>query len=194
MKLRNCYTNAIKRQHVKNAKNLPTTPWRFEKEMSFLRPHLNLRFSAVLDNTETLLYEDEDSWEACLSPKSTHSPQSDDTPRSGYKRKASSNFYEVVDVEENTPELLYDNQDLDDVDHFFLSMSKMTKKLPKIEQLRIKLDLHKAINEAELKQLEQTDECTTKDGDSRKNGVVKQEVLSPRQLVVEAQTQELRYS
>lgn len=41
--------------------------------------------------------------------------------------------------------------DLDDTDMFFLSMSRMTKKLPQIDQARIKLDLSNSVLQAELK-------------------------------------------
>lgn len=42
-------------------------------------------------------------------------------------------------------------QSLDDTDMFFLSMSKMTKKLPKLEQSRIKLGLSNSVLSAEIK-------------------------------------------
>ncbi|XP_075213787.1 uncharacterized protein LOC142319992 [Lycorma delicatula] len=37
---------------------------------------------------------------------------------------------------------------------YFFKYSKMVKELPKLDQIRIKVDLHKALSEAELKQLE----------------------------------------
>ena len=40
---------------------------------------------------------------------------------------------------------------LDDMDMFFLSMSRMTKKLPKLEQARIKLELSNSVLSAEIR-------------------------------------------
>lgn len=45
-------------------------------------------------------------------------------------------------------------KDMDETDLFFLSMSKAIKKLPKLEQSKIKLDLHSAISQAEIRLLE----------------------------------------
>jgi len=45
---------------------------------------------------------------------------------------------------------------LDDTDMFFLSMSKMTKQLPKIEQSRIKLGLSNSVLSAEIRANEQS--------------------------------------
>lgn len=42
-------------------------------------------------------------------------------------------------------------KDMDETDLFFLSMSK---ELPKLEQSKIKLDLHSAISQAEIRLLE----------------------------------------
>ncbi|XP_044762628.1 uncharacterized protein LOC123319767 isoform X3 [Coccinella septempunctata] len=42
---------------------------------------------------------------------------------------------------------------MDDTDYFFLSMSKAVKKLPKIEQTKIKLDLQTAISQAEIRSM-----------------------------------------
>jgi len=47
-------------------------------------------------------------------------------------------------------------QSLDDTDMFFLSMSKMTKQLPKIEQSQIKLGLSNSVLSAEIKSNEQS--------------------------------------
>lgn len=47
-------------------------------------------------------------------------------------------------------------QSLDDTDMFFLSMSKMTKQLPKIEQSRIKLGLSNSVLSAEIRSNEQS--------------------------------------
>lgn len=48
-------------------------------------------------------------------------------------------------------------QDMDETDLFFLSMSKELKALPKLEQTKIKLDLHTAISQALIRQLEHRD-------------------------------------
>ncbi|CAK1590191.1 unnamed protein product [Parnassius mnemosyne] len=42
----------------------------------------------------------------------------------------------------------------DETDLFFLSMSKAVKKLPKLDQTKIKLDLHTAVSEAEIRKLQ----------------------------------------
>jgi len=48
-------------------------------------------------------------------------------------------------------------KNLDDTDNmFFLSMSKMTKQLPKIEQSRIKLELSNSVLSAEIRSNEQS--------------------------------------
>ncbi|VVC24938.1 MADF domain [Cinara cedri] len=47
-------------------------------------------------------------------------------------------------------------QNMDDTDMFFLSMSKMTKQLPKVEQARIKLALSNSVLSAEVKCNEQS--------------------------------------
>ena len=41
-------------------------------------------------------------------------------------------------------------QDMDETDMFFLSMAKMTKKLPSLEQAKIKLQLSQAVFEAQI--------------------------------------------
>jgi len=46
-------------------------------------------------------------------------------------------------------------QNIDDTDMFFLSMSKMTKQLPKVEQVRIKLGLSNSVLSAEIRSNEQ---------------------------------------
>ncbi|CAG9782597.1 unnamed protein product [Diatraea saccharalis] len=48
-------------------------------------------------------------------------------------------------------------QDMDETDLFFLSMSKEVKTLSKLEQTKIKLDLHTAISQAVIRQLEHRD-------------------------------------
>lgn len=53
---------------------------------------------------------------------------------------------------------VYEN--MDEIDLFFLSMSRMTKKLPKIEQVKIKLAVSNTVLQAELKQ-EQIKETAT---------------------------------
>ncbi|CAG4960841.1 unnamed protein product [Parnassius apollo] len=42
----------------------------------------------------------------------------------------------------------------DETDLFFLSMSKAVKKLPKLDQTKIKLDLHTAVSQAEIRKLQ----------------------------------------
>lgn len=50
-------------------------------------------------------------------------------------------------------------QQMDETDDFFLCMSKSLKKLPKMDQARIKMDLYKAIHDVEIRQLERENQC-----------------------------------
>lgn len=40
--------------------------------------------------------------------------------------------------------------EIDEIDHFFLSMSKQLKKLPKIDQSNIEFQMHKLIHDAKI--------------------------------------------
>ncbi|CAG5039520.1 unnamed protein product [Parnassius apollo] len=60
----------------------------------------------------------------------------------------------MMDMVKSSQENRNKKQELDDLDTFFLSMSKTMKKLPRLDQIRIKMDLLKAISEAEIKPLE----------------------------------------
>lgn len=62
--------------------------------------------------------------------------------------------YEMIDNKSNQSKLSfqYKFDNLDETDLFFLSMAQMTKKLPKLEQSKIKLTLSNTVLQAELKE------------------------------------------
>ncbi|XP_047991826.1 uncharacterized protein LOC125230643 [Leguminivora glycinivorella] len=167
-KLRNCYNNAMKRRQKKSGQaGKKIAPWRFEEQMSFLKPYLqgrpttgNLKLEVDLDNNTM---SSNDSFPFLESPTSPASPENifsrTSTPASNAsrKRKTSSSRHDLGDLLEmmkTSQEIRMKEKEMDDLDTFFLSMSKTLKKLPKLDQIRIKMDLLKAISEAEIKQLE----------------------------------------
>ncbi|XP_075982560.1 uncharacterized protein LOC142980873 [Anticarsia gemmatalis] len=158
-KLRNCYNNALKRRRNKSK---IMAPWRFERQMSFLKPFLQGgSFSSDLEEDS---YENIPSPKCILLPEAMESPESDRSttppPSSNisYKRKAVpegdfTHFANMMNLM-SSPNISQRNDELDEIDYFFLSMSKMVKRLPRLDQIRIKMDLHEAVSKAELKQLE----------------------------------------
>ncbi|KAL3277622.1 hypothetical protein HHI36_012963 [Cryptolaemus montrouzieri] len=151
-KLRNCYNNAMKRRRKKSDQTGKIIgPWRFEEQMSFLKPYLGDRQAAGNDVSIS---------NASFSDPSTASPMypertSRTISSTSYRRKASSsteNDYmeDMKKLMKTSQEINTRREELDDLDTFFLSMSKSIKKLPKVDQIRIKMDLLKAISEAEL--------------------------------------------
>jgi hypothetical protein len=140
-------------------------PWRFEEQMSFLKPYLegrpttgNLQQEVDLDNC-TMSSEDSLPFlESPISPESNFSSTSTPTSNASYKRKASSgcdNYLgDMIEMMKTSQENRMKKQEMDDLDTFFLSISKTMKKLPKLDQIKIKMDLLKAVSEAEVKQLE----------------------------------------
>lgn len=64
---------------------------------------------------------------------------------------------------------------MDETDLFFLSMSKAVKALPKLEQTKIKLDLHKTISDAEIRQISKTEHVL-----NTPITITSQKIMSPR--------------
>lgn len=137
-------------------------PWRFEEQMSFLKPYLegrpttgNLDFT--MSNEDSPPPESPYS-ESPTSPESIPSRTSTPMSNASYKRKASSDsdhhLADMMEMMKSSQEKRNKRQEMDDLDTLFLSISKTVKKLPKLDQIRIKMDLLKAVSEAELKQLE----------------------------------------
>lgn len=139
-------------------------PWRFEEQMSFLKPYLEGRpttgnLDVTVSNEDSPLPSPESPYsESPSSPESIPSRTSTPISNPSYKRKANSmsdNYLaDMMEMMKSSHENRNKKQEMDDLDTFFLSMSKTVKKLPKLDQIRIKLDLVKAVSEAELKQLE----------------------------------------
>lgn len=100
------------------------------------------------------------------------SPQTDyrpETPQSGTSSNATrssrnkTNLQDLYDLMKSSHDLRVHKhhskqQDMDETDLFFLSMSKALKKLPKLDQTKIKLDLHTAISQAEIRDLQRLEE------------------------------------
>ncbi|XP_047022158.1 transcription factor Adf-1-like [Helicoverpa zea] len=178
-KLRNCFTNALKRRRKKSgqaATNL--VPWKFEKQMEFLLPHLEGRqtvtnLADINDEDSTQHSELQFSEESALSPPPiirSPTPGSSSSRASAARACTTLNFTprrtnkndsdtqilrEMVDVMKTTQDMRQKRgvPDMDENDYFFLSMSKQLKKLPKTDQAEIKFQLHKLIHDSEMKML-----------------------------------------
>ncbi|CAG5029833.1 unnamed protein product [Parnassius apollo] len=132
--------------------------------MSFLKPYLEGRpttgnLDASVSNENSPLPSPESPYaESQPSPERIPSRTNTPTSNTSYKRKASPStdnyLADMMDMMKSSQENRKKKQELDEVDTFFLSMSKTMKKLPRLDQIRIKMDLLKAISEAEIKQLE----------------------------------------
>ncbi|KAK9737421.1 Alcohol dehydrogenase transcription factor Myb/SANT-like [Popillia japonica] len=167
-RLRRCYTNALHRRRFKKSPKR-VFPWKFEKEMSFLLPFLELRksryetsFFGYDDNQDTSFEEDlhikedidngeVDQQDRLIENLQTHfMDQADAEKRSETldRRETSPNNNSIE------PSQRYAEKGLDETDMFYLSMSRMTKRLSKLEQAKIKWMLSKAVLEAEIGQEE----------------------------------------
>lgn len=150
----------MKRRQKKSAHAEKIPPWRLEEQMSFLKPFIQGRVTTDnFDDTETK-YSPPPSPEVVIyaeSPTYPESMVSHTSSPQAKKRKASSCNDNYPDFMIEMMKSSYETQkiqEMDDLDTFFLSMSKMVKKLPKIDQINIKMDLLKAVTEAEVRQLE----------------------------------------
>lgn len=175
-KLRNCFTNALKRRRKKSSQsNTKIMPWKFEKQMQFLLPFVEVRGGNATNLSPIECdINDEDSnpefkyFEMLSTPASTSktdpiSPMPTLTPM-----PSSSVMTMQTTVNDDEKSLLKDmlnvlkssheirqkrNAEMDETDYFFLSMSKQLKKLPETDQSQIKFHLHKLIYDAEIKML-----------------------------------------
>nr|CAI5849218.1 unnamed protein product [Callosobruchus analis] len=170
-KLRNCFTNALKRRRKKSGQAATNiVPWKFEKQMEFLLPHIEGR-STVTNLADTNVDDSTQDSELQFSEDSTLSPPPiiPHTPRTSSRASAASftprrtnksdndNYLlkEMVDVMKATQDIRQKRSatDMDENDYFFLSMSKQLKKLPQTDQAEIKFQLHKLIHDSEMKML-----------------------------------------
>ncbi|KAI8441133.1 hypothetical protein MSG28_009385 [Choristoneura fumiferana] len=150
-KLRNCFNNAVKRRLIKtNKTGKRMHPWRYEAQMAFLLPHMQGRIN---DHNHEEILENPPSPQNVLKYSPTPSCSSPPIKRRTISVTDCMDPLQYANVME-TLEAAHAHPDIDDTDHFFLSMSKMAKKLPKMDRIRIQMDLHKAIYEAEMKHLE----------------------------------------
>ncbi|CAF4946457.1 unnamed protein product [Pieris macdunnoughi] len=170
-KLRNAYVNAMKRRKNKKSGQAAIIPWKYEEQMNFLQTYIESR--ATVTNLESppnsvksdinLEESESDTIQSQLDNRSP-TPQSSS---SNYSRpvRNKTNLHELYDLMKSSHDLRLQKQqnklqdkDMDETDLFFFSMSKALKKLPKLEQSKIKLDLHTAISQAEIRILEAQDQ------------------------------------
>ncbi|XP_045446752.1 uncharacterized protein LOC123654938 [Melitaea cinxia] len=171
-KLRNAYCSALKRRKTKSGQAATQgTPWKYEDQMGFLRPYMEMR------NTKTNLIPPSSpstSAETITSELPAESPEVPESPSdfrsdsqqsnlSSYSQRSPSlkrkpDLADIYDMMKTQHSLRQQKQqsklDLDETDMFFLSMSKAVKALPKLDQTKIKLDLHMAISQAEIRNIE----------------------------------------
>ncbi|XP_059052087.1 transcription factor Adf-1-like [Achroia grisella] len=171
-KLRNAYINALKRRKNKKSGQAAVlvTPWKYEEQMSFLQPFIKSRPSTtnIISSPEsTECFEPLNLLQNSPEPQSPQSYQSEhclETPHSGTSSHAErssrmkTNLQDLYDLMKSSHDLRFHKhfskqQDMDETDLFFLSMSKALKSLPKLDQTKIKLDLHTAISQAEIRNL-----------------------------------------
>lgn len=177
--MRNAYLNAMKRRKTKKSGQAAKTitPWKYEEQMSFLQVYIesrptvtNLESPVSPPNSTECLPDthsegfDEDATRSPFYNRSP-TPQSIRSNSSQSGRRNKTNLQELYDLMKSSHELRLQktqnkqqDKEMDDSDLFFLSMSKAVKKLPKLEQSKIKLDLHTAISQAEIRFLEAQDQ------------------------------------
>ncbi|KAG5877668.1 hypothetical protein JTB14_015628 [Gonioctena quinquepunctata] len=166
-KLRRCFINARNRrlQKSSDAKKMP--PWRYEREMEFLLPHVESRkiqsnFKDSLSSLGDDSYNIEEIEEFDIMKTEKHSENADSQDSLSECQKYVNNVTkkqlktEMIDLTTSANFSMgkrkYEEvEDYDETDMFFLSMSIMTKKLPKFEQAKIKLALSNAVLEAEMR-------------------------------------------
>ncbi|CAG4981628.1 unnamed protein product [Colias eurytheme] len=170
-KLRNSFASALKRRRNKKSGQaaMPLTPWKYEDQMNFLSPFMESR------NTKTNLassLEPIQSPSELTSDRSTASPYNRSESQCSVRSSSSSRqnsvkpgMQELYELMKSSNDLRIQKQnerrerDMDENDLFFLSMSKAVKSLSILEQTKIKLDLHSAVSNAQIRHLEkqQTD-------------------------------------
>lgn len=138
-----------RRKNKKSAASI--IPWKYEEAMSFLRPYMKSR--PLTTNAMSLL---ESTASQSASYPSTPSSSTSHSQRRVPKKR---NLQDLFDLMRSSSDLRLQKQqskqhDMDETDLFFLSMSKAVKELPKLDQTKIKLDLHTAISQAEIRKLQ----------------------------------------
>lgn len=167
--------SAKKRRQTKSgqaAKKI--APWKFENEMSFLLPFLEMR--EVSSNLEKRGREEDDpdseheavniEVEEIEEAAQYQQPQEKETQRPPYNtptmksRKNQNPALEIVQImKQNASRRMsrYEeskSKDLDETDLFYLSMAKTVKRLPALEQAKIRMTLCKLVSEAEIRNIE----------------------------------------
>ncbi|CAH1115132.1 unnamed protein product [Psylliodes chrysocephalus] len=189
-KLRRCYINALSRRRTRredSTKNIH--PWKYELQMSFLLPFIESRkqHSLNLPNNVEIFIEDSDIQNENKYDTAEDQDQKFDT--SLYENDDSSNlsaklslpsvkrlklmrsdnaYQEAVNVyNEDVSNRKFNETysatsilDMDETDMFFISMSKMTKKLAPIDQAKIKLLLSNAVLSAQISMSENQSEAS----------------------------------
>ncbi|KAG8173767.1 hypothetical protein JTE90_009664 [Oedothorax gibbosus] len=160
-KLRNCYLNAINRRQNKNT-SIPK--WKYEDEMSFLLPFIEVRSSSENDNEpglghisdsytvptdSDLLPEREDSMEMILPEPSTFIPKKERDEEDNGDMYPLSRRRQV-----SRPMKSQEKMPRDETELFFLSISETVKRLPAVDQARIKMELCKLVFGTEIRHLE----------------------------------------
>ncbi|XP_039277928.1 uncharacterized protein LOC111060422 [Nilaparvata lugens] len=142
-------------------------PWKYESQMSFLLLYMQGKaisgdfydVDAYKDDVEVDLMTATPAVElgnGSSSPSYVvmRSPTPEDSIASNHLNGGVDTVYRRMHHTKHSTNGVYHPPELDENDHFFLSMSKSLKRLPAISQARIKMDLHRAIYQAEMSLLE----------------------------------------
>lgn len=201
-KLRNAFIAAKKRRKTKSgqaAKKI--APWKFEKEMSFLIPFLEMRETCSNLETRTNDEDEEepdseehptellDNTEVFTSTQTQGERNEEKSARyiSATNRKSQNPAHEMVQIMKRNAairEKRYDNKppvkDLDEVDMFYLSMAKTVKRLSKLEQAKIRMTLCQLVSEAEIRSIDgSAGEYTTTSSLGSVSSLVSPPAISP---------------
>ncbi|PSN31944.1 hypothetical protein C0J52_21413 [Blattella germanica] len=179
-KLRRCFLNAINRRRYKKRSNAARkmVSWKYQHQMGFLLPFVDsrkakkdMRLLGTKDikhcdeNNKTEENEITDSGireEASQYSEDIHKEEIIEDKLVDIKRKklarSDNPIYQIVDVmKENASfrKFTYEKHstEMDDNDMFFLSMAKMTKTLPPLEQAQIKLQLSNSVLETQIRMI-----------------------------------------
>lgn len=175
-KLRNCYTNALKRRIIaQNGQPLKKYPkWKYADQMSFLVPYMVMRANQDANSSDISDAAYETQHDNYLDDSSQHQDADyrsqgafelypcSPSVGSGQKRKkpteiSAEEMFQILETnasmqkEKDLKKL--DIPNLDSTEMFYLSMAKTVKKLPIIEQARIRMELCRLISEAEIRNL-----------------------------------------
>lgn len=142
---------------------MTVTPWKYEDQMSFLCSFMESR------NTSTNIVSPpgsvSPSRSALESPPASpyHRSESQCSTRSSTSTRQNTGkagMQEIYELMKSSNDLRIQKQntgrevEMDENDLFFLSMSKAVKSLSILEQTKIKLDLHSAVSQAQIRKLE----------------------------------------